>query len=124
MMQAIEKNQVSAVNQLIQQHIDLSLREDGRASPTFLTQAAMLGHNDIVEALLKAGADKGAGDGDGYTPLMTAILGKHADTAALLIKYQADVNAVSARGDTPLSMAKDNKDAALIQLLVHAGAKE
>ncbi|WP_266159120.1 ankyrin repeat domain-containing protein [Dyella silvatica] len=124
MMQAIEKNQLETVNQLLQQHINLRRHEDSRAAPTFLTQAALLGRNEIVEALLKAGADKEDVNGDGYTPLMSAILGEHRDTAALLIKNQADVNAVAYQGDTPLSMAKSGKDAALVQLLIQAGAKE
>jgi ankyrin repeat protein len=55
---------------------------------------------------------------------MSAILGEHSDTVALLIKNKADVNAVAYQGDTPLSLARAGKDAALVQLLIHAGATE
>ena len=46
---------------------------------TALHYAARLGHDDIVAALLAAGADVGARDAAGFTPLMRAVQGGDAN---------------------------------------------
>jgi len=123
MMNAIDHDDLATVQRLIQQKIALDLRQDTRASPTFLSEAAGAGRDRILDALLAAGAKIESCDGDGMTPLLKAVLGKHPTTVALLIKRGADVNAAAPNGDTPLELAKEAKNRAIEQLLVQAGAK-
>lgn len=123
MMSAIDHNDLAVVQRFIQQKLSLSLQPDTRAAPTFMTEAAGAGRDQILEALLAAGGDIESSDGDGMTPLMHAIARQHLSTVALLIKRGADVNAEAPRGDTPLALAKEGKNREIEQALVKAGAK-
>lgn len=125
MLQAIDDNNMPAVEQLLKNKIRLGLQEDSRAAPTFMTSAAMAGRTDIVLTLLNAGANIESMNGDGYTPLMCAVLMGKTETVRLLISKKADVNAVSYHADTPLSLAREasKPDAQIVQMLLKAGAK-
>ena len=123
MMNAIDHDDLAAVQRLIQQKVPLDLQQDTRSAPTFLSEAASAGRDRILDALLAAGAKIESCDGDGKTPLLNAVQGRHPSTVALLIKRGADVNAEAADGDTALTLAKEAKQRAIEQLLVQAGAK-
>jgi len=125
MLKAINDNNLAAVDKFIQAKIKLNLQEDSRAAPTFMTQAALKGNNDIILALLKAGADIESMNGDGHTPLLCAVLMDRLDTVQLLISKKADVNATAPNGDTPLSLAKEatKPNRKMIEVLMKAGAK-
>ncbi|MCH8620102.1 ankyrin repeat domain-containing protein [Undibacterium sp. TS12] len=125
MLKAIDDNNMQAVEQLLKNKIRLGLQEDSRAAPTFITHAAMAGRTDIVLTLLNAGADIESMNGDGFTPLMCAVLMGKTETVRLLISKKADVNAVSYHADTPLSLAREasKPDAQIVQMLLKAGAR-
>ncbi|BBB59186.1 hypothetical protein UNDKW_0913 [Undibacterium sp. KW1] len=125
MLKAINDNDAPAVEKLIKNKIRLDLQEDSRAAPTFMTQAALKGNNDIILALLKAGASIESTNGDGHTPLFCAVMADKLETVQLLISKKADVNATAPNGDTPLSTAKDAAKAnkKMIEVPVRAGAK-
>ncbi|MFZ6743006.1 ankyrin repeat domain-containing protein [Undibacterium sp. JH2W] len=125
MLKAIDGNDTAAVEKLIKDKIKLDLQEDSRAAPTFMTQAALKGNNDIILALLKAGASIESTNGDGHTPLFCAVMSDKLETVQLLISKKADVNATAPNGDTPLSWAKDaaKPNKKMIDILVKAGAK-
>lgn len=125
MLKAIDGNDAAAVEKLIKDKIKPDLQEDSRAAPTFMTQAALKGNNDIILALLKAGASIESTNGDGHTSLFCAVMSDKLETVQLLISKKADVNVTAPNGDTPLSwaksVAKPNKK--MIDILVKAGAK-
>lgn len=125
MLKAINQNNVPAVEKLIKDNIKMNLQEDSRAAPTFMTQAALAGNNDIILALLKAGASIESTNGDGHTPLFCAVRMNKLETVQLLISKKADVNATAPNGDTPLSISKDaaKPNKKMIEVLVKAGAK-
>ncbi|MFZ6655583.1 ankyrin repeat domain-containing protein [Undibacterium sp. TJN19] len=125
MLKAIDGNDGAAVEKLIKDKIKLDLQEDSRAAPTFMTQAALKGNNDIILALLKAGASIESTNGDGHTPLFCAVMSDKLETVQLLISKKADVNATAPNGDTPLSWAKGvaRPNKKMIDVLVKAGAK-
>lgn len=120
---AIERNDVAKVRALLESKTSPNLRNDTRASPTFLTQAARLGREEIVSLLIQSGADTDGMDGDAMTPLMWASWNGHFKVVMLFIKAGADVNAQDKRGDSVLSYAVSGKNAEIIAALRKAGAK-
>ncbi|MFI2432778.1 ankyrin repeat domain-containing protein [Streptomyces sp. NPDC018693] len=60
-----------------------------------LVGAAMCGDGPAIKALLRAGADPAAADGDGETPLYAASVNGNADAARLLLEAGAPPDAES-----------------------------
>jgi len=101
---------------------------------TALHAAAHRGHVEIVEFLLKQGANVNVKDGDGYTPLhntadssLKSSPPKKTEAnrnriAALLLKHGAFVNATTIGGLTALHGAVSTNNVALVQLLLENGA--
>lgn len=90
---------------------------------TALHEAARSGRADIAELLLTNGSDVKATDGEGETPLHTAIKwGGHEDVVKVLIAHKADVNATDKDGKTPLWSAAAGGHTNTISLLLASGA--
>lgn len=104
--------------------------ESGRASDevnrinkegyTPLGIAAELGNEQIVQALLNAGAD--ANFGGIVSPLHEAVLNDHVQIVELLLRNNADINAPDEEGTTPLMMAVAGGRLELVEYLVDRGA--
>jgi ankyrin repeat protein len=75
-----------------------------------------------VGYLLAHGANAGVLDGDGYTPLISAIRARYLDVATYLAGHKADVNLADRSGWTPLMWAAWVDDPALIKMLLTKGA--
>ena len=54
--------------------------------------AARKNHKEIVETLLRAGADKDRQDRDGYTPLHDAAITGHKEVVEILLRAGTDIN--------------------------------
>jgi ankyrin repeat protein len=121
---AILKNDVAAVRVLLKADAKPERRKDTRASPTFLTQAARLGRDEIVSLLIAAGANVNAPDGDNMSPLLHACANGHARIVDMLLKAGADVTDRSKWGDSALGLARKGKHGAVASRLERAGAKE
>lgn len=91
------------VQLLVDHRADLNVQEEVARS-SLLDSAASLGHIDVVEVLLEAGADVAITSPTG-TPLHSAAFAQRADVAALLLRYGAEVNAVDDNDVTPLHLA-------------------
>ena len=90
---------------------------------TALHEAAQNGRADTTELLLENGSDVKATDGDGETPLFTAIKwGGHEEVVKVLIAHKADVNARDHDGKTPLWQAAAQGYSNIITLLLTNGA--
>ncbi|XP_049796171.1 ankyrin-3-like [Schistocerca nitens] len=87
-----------------------------------LIQAAQEGALEEVRALLAAGADVGARDGDKRTALHRAAWEGHVDVARSLVQAGAEVNARNIRQNMPLHSAAARGHTAMVQLLVAASA--
>jgi ankyrin repeat protein len=120
---AVEKNDVAKVRTLLSLKTNPNQRKDTRASPTFLTQAARLGHVEIVSLLIASGADVNSLDGDAMTPLMHASWNGHLKVVELLLNSGALVNEEAKWGDTALAFAKQKKHTEVVAVLIKAGAK-
>lgn len=91
---------------------------------TALHLAAFFGADDAAGALVAAGADCNAISRNAMRvrPLHSAAAGRHEAICRLLIERGADVDAVQRGSLTALMAAASNGDAALVELLVAAGA--
>ncbi len=88
-------------------------------SPPLLVASAR-GSLGVVEALLAAGADVDARDGDGETALMRAVLHRRHSVAEALLRAGADVEATSAEGTSAVLLAVCGGDAEAVSRLLAA----
>lgn len=72
--------------------------------------------------LIGKGAKVNARDDNGDTPLMEAAAIGFVDGAELLVGRRADVNLANDSGETPLIRAVQNRDLAMVRVLLAAGA--
>ena len=76
---------------------------------------------EVVELLLRHGADVNAKTNKGVTPLHIAVL-SNIEIIEMLIRYGADVNAVDGEGNTPLHYAFLDPCVEVVKLLLEKGA--
>ena len=101
--------------------------EDPRFKAPVLVLAAAWGHADMVEILLKAGADPNFGaDKDGLTALMWACknFDEQLEMVRALLEAGADIDAKSDYDETPLSIAYEYENHNIVTLLKEYGALE
>jgi len=89
---------------------------------TALSEALTCGHVDIARALIEAGADVNAPDGDGCRPLDVALLYAGRPGVKLLIDRGAEVNYIADDGNTGLMAAAGFGDVTLVEMFLAAGA--
>jgi len=111
----------SSANELVDLLIAVGADVNGRgtdgAAMRPLHTAATLGRPDLVERLLRAGADVGGVRGNGWTALHFAAAYDDPQTAALLLAAGADPDAADDEGDTPLAVAVKNECVATAAVL-------
>ena len=78
---------------------------------------------DRVAYLLTHGAQGNSYDGQGYTPLITAIRSGSVEGATYLIEHKADANLRDRSGWTPLMWATWGDNPMLVEMLIAHGAK-
>jgi len=108
-----------------------------KAAQTALMWATAEGHAEVVEELIKAGAEYKAPLASGFTPLLFAVREGHMKVVQTLVKSGADINQTidshpdwqhpgyDARlrpGSSPLHMAVENGHFELAAYLIEAGA--
>ena len=97
---------------------------DGCKGFTPLHLASSNGHQAIVEALIKAGADKDAKNNSGCTPLHWASRNGQPAVEDFLIKAGADKEAKDKCGCTPLHKASAYDHEAVVNILINAGVNK
>ncbi len=86
-------------------------------SPLML--AALKGHLEVVDKLVKKGADVNK---PGWTPLHYAASNGHVEVLKLLLESHAYIDAESPNGSTPLMMASQYGNPQSVKLLLDEGA--
>src|SRR5689334_18400203 len=95
----------------------------GFSSDMRLAEAAMNGDRTTVQALLKQKVDVNSAQGDGNTALHWAAYRDDIEMAKALIQAGASVKPTTRIGDMqPLHLAASNGSAAMIEVLLKAGA--
>ena len=135
-MTAARTGKVDAVRVLLARGADLHAKEPRRGQ-TAIMWAAVEGHVEVLEELIKAGADFRTPLDSGFSPLMFAVRQGHIGAAKALLKAGVDVNEpVQVRanpklpegerpiraGTTPLDLAVANGHFQLAAELLDAGA--
>ncbi|MEO0605407.1 MAG: ankyrin repeat domain-containing protein, partial [Myxococcota bacterium] len=95
----------------------------GLPSDTLLQAAVVHGHVEVVEQLIRSGAEVDTRTPGRQTPLMLAVQQSRGAIAERLIAHGADVDAVAGRGMTALHLAAKREDRPMMDLLVAAGAR-
>jgi len=111
--------------------LQLGCRADNvtsRYQGTALIAAAHLGHVEIVQTLIRAGAPLDHVNNLDWTALIEAIvLGDggpdHTATLRALVDAGANVNLADGRGHTPLQLARGHNYRKMVEILTVAGAK-
>jgi uncharacterized protein len=124
---AAEHGLVSLAKQLIESGANVNARL--RGEDTALMDACEMGHREVVDLLLQAGADVNkksriSDEGDpGETPLMAAATQGYRDIVEKLLKRGADVMAKTRRGRSALTFVlfRGDIDRDLVRLLLEAG---
>ena len=117
---AVYRDDAVMIARLLGAGADANLANRNGATP--LTLACTNGSAAIVERLLNAGARLSAAE-SGLTPLAACAAAGATDAVRMLIGRGADVNAAdTVRRQTPLMWASADNHAAVIKLLVEAGA--
>ncbi|MDH3715862.1 MAG: ankyrin repeat domain-containing protein [Gammaproteobacteria bacterium] len=103
---------------------NITSRYDGTA----LIAAAHLGHVEVVEQLLRAGAPLDHVNNLGWTAVIEAIVlgdggARHVQTLKLLLDAGADANIADRSGQTPLALARSRGYGAMERDLKKAGAR-
>lgn len=89
---------------------------------TALTEASFQGHIDIVEILVRYGANVDLGGIKLYSPLSASILGSHFHITRFLIEEGPDLRIPDINGMTPLHHAVRHGDHRTLLLLLESGA--
>ena len=103
---------------------NVTSRYDGTA----LIAAAHLGHVEIVQTLIDAGAPLDHVNNLKWTALIESIVlgdggDRHTATLKALVEAGANVNLADGRGQSPLSLAKRRGHTSMVKILFAAGAK-
>jgi len=90
---------------------------------TPLKIASCYGNKDVVQILVKAGADVNKADKKGHTPLQSATSFGRNDIAEMLLDYGADPKRADEDGLAPLHKAAGDDNCGLVKLLIERGAE-
>jgi len=116
-----KKGNLMAIQSAVQENVNLN--EGDMSEQTALMWACWQGHSDVVNELLKAGADVDAKADDGETALMWAALRRHTDIVLLLLEYNADPNIQNITyGGTGLMIASGKGNEILVKAMLEHGA--
>ena len=98
--------------------------KDDYIDKALINTAGMTGLMDIIEFLVKKGANVNAQDEDGMTALIMAAIIDRSDIIQYLIDHGADVIFKNINGTTALGAAQHYGSTKVLDLLKKAGAKE
>ena len=117
--EAIELKNVDVANFLINEGVDIEMRDE--MGLTALHYAARAGLRSVVELLVKKGADVNVVTLQKYTPLHFAASRGHYEIVKFLLEHGASVDIRAKRG-TPLVGAIENGHLEVVKLLLDSGA--
>jgi ankyrin repeat protein len=119
---AVYKNDIEIARMLVQASANVKAATR-REAVVPLYMAATNGNPDIIDLLVKAGADVNGATSSGAMPLMQAAASGDVEAVKKLLDYGADINAKdNVRDQTALMFAAAKNRDSVIQLLASRGA--
>lgn len=116
------------VELLVQKGANVNSREPGTLRTPLIYSSGVRynGHPylEMMQFLVKNGADVNAVDSYGNSALIYAISEKRISAVAFLVKNGANVNLRNKRGETPLLLASESGEAEIKKILTQAGATD
>lgn len=119
---ASARGDVDIVRALLEKKVDVNKRTLSGTKVPAVTLAAIWGRYEILEMLLKAGANVNVTSGNGLTPLILASEEGRLEAIKLFLKHGADVNQTHSFGGNALNHAAYRGQADAIDVLVEAGS--
>jgi ankyrin repeat protein len=119
---AIKENATDIVKILIEGGFNVNKKEDGGDNNTPLIIASEEGRKEIVELLLKSGADINGINKKRETALICAACKGRYETSKILINGNVNINAADADRDTALICAAQEGYDEIVEMLIKAGA--
>jgi serine/threonine-protein phosphatase 6 regulatory ankyrin repeat subunit A/serine/threonine-protein phosphatase 6 regulatory ankyrin repeat subunit B len=121
---AVAKGKTEAVIHLIENGADVNLCECGLKGRSPLQAAAEYGNLEIMDCLIKAGANVNVHDSEDPTPLFCAVAKGKTEAVIHLIENGADVNLCECglKGRSPLHAAAEYGNLEIMDCLIKAGA--
>jgi ankyrin repeat protein len=118
---SVQFQDIPKITEWISKGADVNTVENGRP---LLGWAAQNGNPEVVELLLKAGANPNISDSDDLkqTPLMRAVETQKLNIVQLLLNYKANPNAEDSYGVTALTMAIQSSRTDIVEALAAGGA--
>ena len=112
--------------QLVDAHATIDVR-DKVTGKTALIKAAYVGHADVAEVLLRAGADRNAMDNQGYSGLAFSTSFNHIGVLDVLLRAKADPNVqdevrTEAEEDAHTPPPAPSRARAPLPLLIHTAS--
>jgi ankyrin repeat protein len=121
LIEASKDGKIEVVKSLIDTGVDINTTNSNGF--TSLILASERCHTEIIELLVKAGADVNLKDGRyGSTALIFATYHDCEEIVKLLIKAKSDTNIVNEDGNSALIMASKYKFTNIVKILINAGA--
>ena len=123
LMLAVQNGHKKMVNSLLNYNPDLEIKTTDEMKTTALGVAVAKGHIEIVENLLKKGADVNAKDAQNNTAIFTAIEDCDVDMVDVLLNYNPDLMVCDVYGNTPLIKAATSEyyDVKIVEMLLNKG---
>ncbi|KAL7751827.1 hypothetical protein RI367_002827 [Sorochytrium milnesiophthora] len=107
------ENRVEMVQELVEcRKVDVHTADNAGWTP--LHEAALQGHYEIADILLRNGADANARSHSGDTPLHDASCCGHTSILRLLLEHNGDPSIANDEDDTPLSLASSPEAAKVL----------
>lgn len=119
---AVRENRKDDLRKLFESGVRPDSATQVSKTPLLLYAVTEKASDDIVSAILTAGAKVDQGDINGMTPLLAASDMGSENVMDLLLKAKADPNLGDRRGITPLALAVSNGDLKKVNRLTEAGA--
>ena len=124
LLKAIRGRQLAVVKFLLENKADPEAKQNGNNDHlTPLIWATTQDNQELVELLLKHGANLNATDGNSKTALHWAAFLGFKSIAEILVAHNAEVNAREKDGQTPLFTAAEKGFKSIAELLVAHGAE-